>query len=297
MCPLCGSPKTRFAFSCPDHLVTGEEFPLHQCNDCQFLYSGRLPSEADAQKYYDSPSYTPHATDRKNLMMRTIGFCRTFIRQPIKRTWVRKWSKKRMGTLIDIGSGTGEFAVFMQKSGWAVTCIEPNQDARNFCASQGLTVFDTDRVPTLPDHSFNVVTLWHVLEHVYDIHGTMQTIRRLLQPDGTAFIALPNYSSKEASWYGRMWTGYEMPRHPSHFSPATFAHLASMYDMEIVALRPFVLDAFYLSILSEQHRKGWFISALFHGLASAIVGLLQPKLASSVLYVIRPTSSTSSVKN
>lgn len=290
LCPLCNSSQTAFAFSCPDHLVTGEEFPLSRCRDCGFLYSFRLPSEADAQKYYDSPSYTPHATDRKSLMMRTIDAAR-LIRQPIKRRWVKKWSGKLAGSLLDIGTGTGEFAAFMQKSKWNVTCIEPNIDARNFCKDvQKLTVSDIDLIPTLPDHSFDVVTLWHVLEHVYDIHGTMQTVKRLLKNDGTAFIALPNYSSKEASWYGRMWTGYEMPRHPSHFSPDTFQKLAAMYDMQLVAIRPFFLDAFYLSILSEQHRRGWFISALWHGFWSACIGLLKPKYASSILYVLRPKS-------
>ncbi len=288
VCPLCGSGHTAFERECKDFLVSGEMFPLHRCGACGFLYAFRLPAEAHAQQYYDSPDYTPHNTESTSPMMRAVAFVRTFIREPGKLRWIRTSSRKHSGTLLDIGCGTGEFPAFMARHGWTVTCTEPIEKIRNHCRDHfKLNVGDNALLATLPSASFDVVTLWHVLEHVYDIHGTMATVARLLKKDGTAFIAVPNYDCPEAAWYGADWAIYEAPRHPSHFSPATFGRLASMHGMHVVSVKPLLLDAFYFCILSERARGGSLLMAFVRGLTSFFYGWIRPLSASSIVYVLK----------
>ncbi len=287
-CPLCGSGRAALERECKDFLVSGEVFPLHRCVDCGFLYTYRLPQESDAQKYYDSPDYTPHSTESRGWMMRCVTFVRRFIREPAKLRCIRRFTGLRTGMLLDIGCGTGEFPAFMQRHGWAVTCTEPNEKVRDHCRDHfTLNVGGNELLTKLPPASFDVVTLWHVLEHVYDIHGTMETIHGLLKEGGTAFVAVPNEDSPEAASYGSEWSIYEVPRHPSHFSPVTLGRLAGMHDLRVVKSLALPLDAFYFCILSERARGGSLLTAFVRGLTSFFYGWLRPLSASSIVYVLK----------
>lgn len=291
-CPLCASVRTVFERECKDLLVSAEMFPLHRCIDCGFLYTYRLPAEADAQKYYDSPEYTPHSTASTGWMMRCVHVVRRFIREPGKLRYIRRFTGLHTGTMLDIGCGTGEFPAYMQRHGWTVTCTEPNEKVRAHCRDHWkLNVGDNDLLEKLPPGSFDVVTLGHVLEHVYDIHGTMEAIRRLLKDEGTAFVAVPNYDCPEAAWYGSLWSIYEVPRHVSHFSPDTLARLASMHGLRVTKLVPLCLDAFYFCILSEQARGGGLPVAFIRGFASFVYGFFHPPYASSIVYVLKKSDA------
>lgn len=287
-CPLCGSGRTAFERECKDFLVSGEMFSLHRCVDCGFLYTYRLPRESDAQRYYDSPDYTPHSTESRGWMMRAVRFVRHVIREPGKLRYIRRLTGLHAGTMLDIGCGTGEFPAFMQRHGWTVTCTEPNAKIRNHCRDHfKLNVGDNDLLANLPPASFDVVTLWHVLEHVYDIHATMASVSKLLRAEGVAFIAVPNYDSPEAASYGSDWSIYEVPRHPSHFSPVTLTRLAGMHGMRVIRTVSLPLDAFYFCILSERARGGSLLTAFIRGLTSFFYGWIRPLSASSIVYVLK----------
>jgi SAM-dependent methyltransferase len=222
-------------------------------------------------------------------MMHIIRLVRLLIRQPYKLRLIRRVTGSRRGSIIDIGCGAGEFPLYLQSKGWTVQSIEPNADARTHCKSIGLQTDDMNALSSIPSQSFDAVGLWHVLEHVYDIHGTMETVRRLLKTDGAAFIALPHYNCPEARRYGPAWGGFELPRHPSHFTPTTLKRLASAHGLEVTEMHALNLDDVYLSLLSEKYAGGNIVRGLWRGLKNMMLSFWKTKNGSSIVYVLRPS--------
>ena len=141
----------------------------------------------------------------------------------------------------------------------------------------------------LPGQKYDVVTMWHVLEHVHQLHEYIDQIKRVLKPDGVAIIALPNYTSLDAQQYAAYWAAYDVPRHLYHFTPTAVAKLAEKHQMKLAAINPMWLDAFYIALLSEQYKKGKsnLIAAVWNGLRSNAHALKNNKTCSSLVYIIR----------
>lgn len=253
-CPVCGEQQFSTFIDCRDHLLTGEQFRIVACNSCGFRFTNPRPDAADLGRYYQSSDYISHSNSRKGLFNRAYQLIRTYtIRR--KRALISSFSEK--GSLLDIGSATGEFLSFMKKSGWKVTGIEPDEKTRKFAISEyGLEVLDESGLAGLKDGSFDVITLWHVLEHVPDLPGRMQEIHRLLKPGGYVFIAVPNSHAWDAEKYGKFWAAYDVPRHLYHFTKDTLKRLVRNSGLLWEDIYPMKFDAFYVSMLSEKNRTG-----------------------------------------
>lgn len=163
------------------------------------------------------------------------------------------------------------FCTISTKKNWTVTGIEPAETPRGFSIeTYGLHVLQEEKIDQLPAGHFDVVTLWHVLEHVPDLNGRMEQISKLLAPDGLLVIALPNHLSWDAQHYGNYWAGYDVPRHLYHFTPDTISKLLSKHGFEIFKTEPMKFDAYYVSLLSEKYQSGKsnFLAAFRNGLKS-----------------------------
>ena len=140
-----------------------------------------------------------------------------------------------------------------------------------------------------------MITLWHVLEHVHDLHGYLQQFKKLLKKDGRLVIAVPNHTSFDASVYKEYWAAYDVPRHLYHFSPLSMKLLIDKNGMRIAELKPMWFDSFYVSFLSSRYknarssdkpgRTNWF-SASWNGFISNLAALFDKKKCSSVIYII-----------
>lgn len=162
---------------------------------------------------------------------------------------------KQAGKVLDIGQGTGEFLNYLKKHKWAVTGIEPNETARKFAnENYGIDVFDEAQLLKFDKESFDLITLWHVLEHVPDLHGRMKDIKRLLKKDGILFIAVPNLESPDATYYGEKWAALDVPRHLYHFEKETMKTLFDQFSFTMLEMLPLKMDAYYVSLLSEKYR-------------------------------------------
>ena len=139
----------------------------------------------------------------------------------------------------------------------------------------------------LPPASFHIITLWHVLEHVHDVHAYLSQIAKLLQPNGKLVIAVPNYTSADASAYGANWAAYDVPRHLYHFSPAAMRTLLLRHGFTIQSMHPQWFDSFYVSLLSEQYKTGRsnLIKGAWNGLRSNFHAIGSAGKCSSVIYV------------
>ena len=206
-----------------------------------------------------------------------------------KRKVIERLIGKKTGTLLDIGCGTGAFLHTMQEAGWQVTGLEPESAARQRAqVLYQLVVAPSEKLFSLPGRSFDVITMWHVLEHVHELHAYLRQIKELLAPGGILLIAVPNYTSYDQQVYRQFWAAYDVPRHLYHFSPGSVNVLMAQHSLKIDRLLPMWYDSFYVSMLSEGYKTGkrHFARALVNGALSNMKALFGTARCSSVIYVM-----------
>ena len=294
-CPACDSSLVRPVFDTKDHSVSGESFSIWECDDCSMRFTQDSPDINSIGQYYKSENYISHTDTSQGLINRLYKIVRKrTLRQ--KRKLICKIAAKEKGILLDVGSGTGAFVNEMKQNGWNVTGLEPDQDARRVAKEVlGCELKAIDELFHLPENAFDVITLWHVLEHVHDLHGYLQQFKKLLKPDGRLVVAVPNYTSFDASVYKEFWAAYDVPRHLYHFSPFSMKLLIDKNVMRIISHKPMWFDSFYVSFLSSKYKnasipgkqgKTNWVSASWNGFVSNLEALFNNKKCSSVIYVI-----------
>lgn len=240
---------------CTDHVATGENFTLQRCVSCSFLFTNPRPEARDAGRYYQSDNYVSHVGNKDgfSFMYKIYDLVRDFsIRRKIR--LIRHYHP--VGDLMDLGCGLGYFldAVIRDRH-FTATGVDISEDAIRYVEQRfGHHVLPETSLEQMPEHSFDVITQWHVLEHVYDLNGRMQQLYRLLKPGGTLFIAVPNSASRDAQFYGSDWDGYDVPRHLYHFNRKTFGDLMGRHGFRVIRSLPLWFDAPYISMRSETHR-------------------------------------------
>lgn len=287
-CPVCGSQQLEKVFFAKDHTVSCKEFEIVHCNDCTLRFTQDVPSVEEIGAYYKTDSYISHTNTSK-------GFINKMYQQVRVRTMkqkadiIKKHTGLKTGKLLDVGCGTGTFLHTMQQQDWKVTGLEPDPDARKLAKDlYGIETAPSHHLFTLPAKSFNAITMWHVLEHVHQLHEYVAQLKNLLADGGKLFIAVPNYTSRDAKAYQQHWAGYDVPRHLYHFSPQTMNVLMNGHGLKITQMLPMWFDSFYVDMLSSKYQSGKtnYISAGLHGLASNINAIGNVKECCSVIYVV-----------
>jgi len=286
-CPCCGSASIYPALSAKDYTVSNEMFEIWHCDDCTARFTQRVPNAATIGPYYQSANYVSHSDTAKGLINRLYHFVRNYTLNT-KRKLVQDTTEKGRGTLLDVGAGTGAFANTMQVAGWTITALEPDDIARKNAANKyGLDLQSPDNLFQLDSSQFDAITMWHVLEHVHELHAYLEQFHKLLKHDGKLIIAVPNYTSYDAKRYGEYWAAYDVPRHLYHFSPKSMQLLGKAKGFELIDTRPMWFDSFYVSMLSEQYKNGSgnLPGALWSGMISNLKAWGNKKRCSSVIYI------------
>ncbi len=285
----CGSNAITKVFKCRDHTVSKEEFEIWECSNCTFRFTQNVPDEANISTYYQSAEYVSHSDTKQGFINRLYHIVRNHTLKS-KQRLVQKVTKLKSGSVLDVGAGTGAFAHTMLQAGWKVTGLEPDATARaNALLNYVLKLNELSVLHQLETNSFDAITMWHVLEHVHDLHGYLQTYLRILKRDGRLIIAVPNYTSYDAAVYKNYWAAYDVPRHLYHFSPASMQVLLEQKGFLLEAVKPMWFDSFYVSMLSEKYRngKGNLLKAIWVGMISNLKAVLHVRKCSSVIYIIR----------
>lgn len=267
-CPLCKSGHFLNFKEITDYSVSKETFIVCKCTKCQLLFTNPRPTESEISPYYDFPDYYSHEDKAKNLTQWIYNQVRTYnLGQKIK--MIEEYVQP--GKLLDYGCGTGQLLFEATINFWKVNGVEPNQKAREKANLKlGDKVFSSiDNLKS--DQTYDVITLFHVLEHVHELRKTTKSILKYLKSDGYLFIAVPNHESFDAQNYGKYWAGWDVPRHLYHFSEQAMDSFRKEFDLTLREVKPMPFDAFYVSLLSEKHQSNTsLVKAYFNSFINGI---------------------------
>lgn len=249
-----------------DHSVSKETFDLYYDQDLDLLITSPQPSPYDLGRYYESNDYISHTDSKRSLFEKAYHFVKG-IALKNKLNLINSCSPTK-GNLLDIGAGTGDFLLSAKQNGWKTIGVEPSQKAKGIAISKGITFSESTQ--DLESKSFDVITMWHVLEHVPDLEIQIQELKRLVRPNGTIIIAVPNFKSYDANYYGKFWAAYDVPIHFWHFSKTAIQILFEKENIKLEKVLPMKFDSFYVSLLSEKYKNGKmnYLKAFWIGLLS-----------------------------
>lgn len=265
--------------SVKDYLVSGESFKLIYDKNLDLLKTEPQPNEENLYKYYESEDYISHTDEKRGML--------SFLYQTVKKWSLNNKTKlifeqnNGLGTLLDIGAGTGDFLNQAKIRGWNVYGVEPNAKAIKLALEKGIILeLDLDK---FAGKKFDVITLWHVLEHIPNLEETIVKLSNLVKPDGTLIVAVPNFKSFDAKHYQEFWAAYDAPRHIWHFSKKSIEKLFSK-EFTLQNIKPMIFDSFYVSLLSEKYKTGskFSLKAFWVGLRSNLSAIKSKEYSSHI---------------
>ncbi|PWJ55240.1 methyltransferase family protein [Dyadobacter jejuensis] len=288
-CPICSTNSFSNYLNVEDYTVSHQEFKIQQCNACHFLFTNPRPAEEEIGAFYQSENYISHHDEAKDLMSRAYNLVRDYtLHQKLKLINGLVPSK---GNLLDMGCGTGSFLQICKQNGWTINGTEPDPQARKQAQqkTQSEIVTHIDEL----QGDYDIVTMWHVLEHVHRLNETIDWLRNRVTAKGKIIIAVPNPGSYDAQHYHRFWAAYDVPRHLYHFTPSTMDKLLQKHQLKIERIDPMWFDSYYVSMLSSKYQQGstGLAESLKVGSLSNWKGRKGPTQAyntSSLIYIVSP---------
>ena len=249
-CPWCGSTNDNTVLELKDYFLSKEDFKISECPHCGLRFTIPRPAPEVIGKYYQSEAYYSHQINNKGFIPQVYEFIKSF---NIKRKTQLAIGGLPSGRLLDIGCGVGDFLVQIQNQGWGVQGVEPSEDAKKIAETRlGFCPQAPTDYALFEDSSFDVITMWHVLEHVDDLHFQTSEIVRLLKPGGRLILALPNFQSFDCQYYKDKWAAWDVPRHLNHFAPDTLRNIMTSLGFQVIDTQRLIWDAYYISYMSER---------------------------------------------
>ena len=267
-CPWCGSENAQLHLELKDLFLTQEPFKILECKECGLLYTTPRPNKDEIGRYYKSEEYYSHQENKEGFIPKVYEKVKSV---NLKNKYGIATEGKGKGKALDIGCGVGDFLHTMEQHGWDCTGVEPSEDAKVIAKKRIKgQLLSSEEQENLPDSSFDLITMWHVLEHVDDIRWQIQQLHRLCKPSGRIIIALPNYKSYDGQYYKAEWAAYDVPRHLNHFNKETLIKILEESGLRHVKTEKLVWDAYYISYMSEKYRKHSIplLRGAFRGLVS-----------------------------
>ena len=289
-CAICGSKEKQEVLLPLDHTVSKQRFSIAECGACGFRFTDPRPPQDRIGDYYESEEYISHTNAKRSLQDRLYQIAR---RWALKQKFGLLHQHQRNGKVLDVGCGTGEFLAYLMGRGYQVQGVEPSLKAREKAiAEHGIhVVAGIDRIPA--QEQFQIITLWHVLEHVPDPRATFKKLYALLADGGLLVIAVPDRESWDAQHFKEHWAAWDVPRHLSHFRRKDVHRQLHEHGFQLVATKRMLMDAAYISMLSSKYQGSGSLVALIKGMMlgsiSNLVSLISGRPTSSSLYIAKKT--------
>ena len=284
-CPVCESQNIAQKLTCKDHTSSKESFNIVSCETCSFVFTNPRPLDEKLSDYYRPGAYISHTNSSEGLFNWVYQSVRS---HTIKNKVSLLKTVKASGKHLDIGCGTGEFLNACKNSGFKTRGVEPSEIARKQAIENyGLSISQSADLSQYANSEFDSISMWHALEHIPNLNGTISHLNRILKSDGKLIIAVPNHKCWDANYYNEYWAAWDVPIHLWHFAKKTIKHLFENHEFDLIKTKPMIFDSFYVSLLSEELVSGKknFIKGLTVGFISNFFGVFTKKGHSSILYV------------
>lgn len=252
-CPWCNSEETQMHLRVKDLFLTGEDFEIHKCRECGLLFTEPRPAPDKIDRYYQSEEYYSHQENKNGFIPK--------IYESVKKVNLRHKRKLateglKVGTMLEIGCGVGDFLHEMEQNGWNCTGIEPSKEAKTIAKTRvKADILNPEELARLKDESFDLITMWHVLEHVDNLKEEVMHLQRLLKKGGRLVLALPNFKSADAEYYREYWAAYDVPRHLNHFCRESINNIFKNTRLKLKKTDKLIWDAYYISYMSEKYKN------------------------------------------
>jgi 2-polyprenyl-3-methyl-5-hydroxy-6-metoxy-1,4-benzoquinol methylase len=290
-CLICESSQNMPYLKVPNRFQLDQIFNLVRCKSCGFVYLSPRPDEQEMIHFYEDEDYQPHQETAKSLSEKVYQKVRIW-NNKYKRTLIEKYISQ--GAILDYGCGTGEFLLEMQNAGWKTYGYEPAEKAVQVARQYEIKMLESLEQLETP---VQVITLWHVLEHIHQPTALLKSLKEKLFSSGYLIIAVPNRLSLDARIFGSHWVALDAPRHLYHFRPGDMQSFLHSAGFTIIDYKGLYFDPWYNTLLSvslEGHNKKGLNKLLTYskGFAGAILasiqGFLFQKRNSSVIYIATP---------
>jgi 2-polyprenyl-3-methyl-5-hydroxy-6-metoxy-1,4-benzoquinol methylase len=286
-CPACSSANFTFQFEAKDYTVSQNSFGVLSCNDCHLTFTNPRPKAEEAGYFYKSANYISHSDTQQGLINKLYHTVRKITLKQ-KAGWIKSYQKGNKN-LLDVGCGNGHFLQTCKADGWNVSGMELDPET----ASRASNLVREPIYPNLleipNEKQFDLITLWHVLEHVYELDAYFEFFKKRIQADGKLLLALPNSKSFDATYFKEFWAAYDVPRHIYHFNPDTIQFVAKKHGFQLEKQRGQLFDSFYIALLSNQYKSGKkrLLHAFLIGLWSNLTAWTKTKNYSSNVYIFK----------
>lgn len=267
-CPWCGSEKAQINLWLKDEFLSKEDFHICECLNCGLSYTMPRPNKEKIGEYYKSEEYYSHQENKKGFIPRLYESVK---KVNLKHKYNLATQGLNVGKMLDIGCGVGDFLHTAEEHGWTCTGVEPSEDAKAIAKTKTkANIINSEDMEKIPDATFDLITMWHVLEHVDDLKWQIEQLHRLTKTKGRIVIAVPNYKSYDAQYYKELWAAYDVPRHLSHFNKNVLTKIFKSKNLELVRTDKLIWDAYYISYMSEQYKQHKFplLKGTFRGCIS-----------------------------
>lgn len=284
-CNLCENNNTTFLFSAKDRATHKGFFNIVMCNKCGLIFLNPRPSEEEIKDFYPPNYHSRPTTFRSNFENANIWNIPWNKAMEIKSIPILKYFKS--GKILDIGCGDGSLLKYLKNQGWDTYGVEIQESASQYAAQiLDLNIFNGRIEDTNFSADFDVITLFHVLEHLHNPIRTLKIAYSLLKDNGILIIEVPNFASFESKLFKSSWVGIAAPLHLFHFTPLSIRKLLEKVGFKVIALEFVPERTKYIANYSESVR--FFLTD--YGLYNSANNSLNEQL-------LENTSNISSIKS
>jgi 2-polyprenyl-3-methyl-5-hydroxy-6-metoxy-1,4-benzoquinol methylase len=284
-CPACGEKKMTRVLQAKDYTVSKNTFDIVRCASCNLLFTNPRPEAEQAGYFYKSENYISHSNTQKGLVNKLYHAVRNITLK--QKTHLIQGCQQGSKNLLDVGCGNGHFLHACQQNGWNTYGMEldPDTAARAAALTQQSIYPNLEAIPN--DITFELISLWHVLEHVYELDAYFKFFKNRVAPNGKLLLALPNSNSYDAAYFKEFWAAYDVPRHIYHFNPETIQSVAKKHGFKLKTQRGQIFDSFYIALLSHEYKTGKkkLLSSFLIGLLSNALAFFKTGNYSSNIYI------------
>jgi len=283
-CPSCNSENIKPFTTVTDYYYSKQNFPIYECGECKLRFTQDRPAEEEIGSFYDSDNYASHDSEKKSSLFLTLyQMARNYMlgqKYQLVRQFKPEWKQ-----VLDYGTGEGFFTEYLLNQGKDAFGIEPSDVARsNFKKRTGRELFSS--LESLPaNQRFQVVTLWHVLEHIHTLRKTVQDLVDKIESKGIMVIAVPNQKSLDAKTFGTAWAAWDVPRHLYHWQEESLEHFMKSVGMNRIYTTQLPLDPLYIGLISAKYQEKGPAAGILNGIKSYLHGRSNPSEGSTLLTV------------